>query len=248
MAGFFILTKGAAAAFAVNAIPLEKVETTMAKTAGLPTGLKRIRMHNPAPKYTLGIPGEKRRNTHMATKKRAKKRTTKKGGSRRKSKKRNPASASVGGTVSLARYNALLGKVGKANPKRKNPKRRGARRNPVQRYLHPGGLPLAGLLAAGVGALATQAVSSIIPFGAPGSLVGVVKDGVLVYVVHRFWPKSFYPQYATAGAAAIPVANLVKPWVQPGIDLLTGTIQRVLPGGSPTPQQQSQVNNGAVVY
>lgn len=184
----------------------------------------------------------------MATKKRAKKRTTKKrSGSRRKSSKRNTA-ASVGGTVSLARYNTLLSKVGKSNPKRKTHKRGRRKSNPARSYLHPAGLPLAGLLAAGLGALTTQAVSSLIPFGAPGSLVGVVKDGALVYVVHRFWPKSFYPQYATAGAAAIPVANLVKPWVQPGIDLLTGTIQRVLPGGTMANGQPQQQQANAVVY
>lgn len=182
----------------------------------------------------------------MATKKRAKKRTTKKRSGGRRTKKRN--SATVGSTVSLARYNALLSKVGKTNPKKRKVGRR-RKHNPPRSYLHPAGLPLAGLLAAGLGALGTQAVSSIIPFGQPGSLVGVVKDGVLVYVVHRFWPKSFYPQYATAGAAAIPVANLVKPWVQPGIDLLTGTLQRVLPGGTQAAQQQAQQpQQQAVVY
>lgn len=163
--------------------------------------------YNPGPKWTLGLPGERKRN--MAKRK-------KKGGRRR-----NTAAVRNSGSAAYKRTPAP-----KSNPKRRGGRKRNGMslRNPFSGGV--GGLKFTDLVGGAAGLVIGEAVNQIIP-GWLG--IGIQLGGAIV--LPSVLPKSIGPS-----AALVMGANAVKNGVNKLFDV-SGLINRSVQGLIPAPGQ-----------
>jgi hypothetical protein len=74
----------------------------------------------------------------------------------------------------------------------------------------PGGLSITSLAAAGGGAIVAKVIDNAVQIGAQGGWLELVKKIGIVALVATVWPESLDKKSATAGAAAVPVVEIVN--------------------------------------
>jgi len=177
------------------------------------SGMVRVRVHNPAgARFTLGLPGERRKN--MAKKKSK---------SRRGKSKKNPSARVGGNSTALALFKAGQQSVQrKSNPKRKHKKsrkgRHGKKRNPsraiARRRSNPFGgkffgLSVNDLLGGAVGYVGDELVSLLAAgiFGVnPNGGIGLLVRGGGVVAMGKWLPKSIGPAAVIVSGAKVVVS------------------------------------------
>lgn len=216
----------------------------MKKKAQANSAFARVRVHNPAPAFTLGMPGERRRN--MAQRKANRKR---KPGRRRSSKRRN--TSSVRTNTALVPYRAAS-PARRSNPKRRrhhkrrrsNPARAVARRsNPFGGKFF--GLSVMDLLGGAIGLAGDEVITVIASqFGITGAIALVIRGGGAVAMA-RWLPRSIGPAAGLVAGAKVVKSALDQ---YAGLGRLQAQIVAFIPGGGGGNGGAGTTDNGMQAY
>lgn len=206
-----------------------------------PKGTTLVRVHNPAPAFTLGMPGEKRKSNMAKTaRKPNRSRSRRAASSRPRRRRRNTAAAAP--TTAMVRYQAP---ARRSNPRRRRrSSTRARRRNPaVTRQRNPlgkiAGLSVMDLVGGAVGLVVDGVLQLVIPPSA--GWIGIGIRGVGAVAMVKYAPKSIGAAAGLTMGAMVVKSAADKAFNLSG--LVNTQVVRFLPAGNGANGQLAGIRN-----